>query len=373
MIHIESINPKKSLKAFIDFPHDLYKKDSNYIPELYIMQKELLTLHPFLEHSQVQYFVAFDGSKVVGRIAAILNQNHNRHNNTTDGFFGFFDCINSTEVAAFLFDKANNWLKLRGATTMIGPVNFSFNETCGCLIDGFDCPPVVMMPYNSPYYQGLLEKNGFAKKIDLHAFRFQGHDYEDKAVRLLNRLTDRLNRSDILIRRIDMGNFKQEAMRLKEVYNRAWDKNTGFVPMTDREFDHTAKELKMILDPDFCQIAEQHGKIVGFALAIPDLNQVLAKIPRGRLFPTGLLKLLLYRKKIKGIRILLLGVVEGYRKMGIETCFYGKIINNYRKKGFNYAEASWTLEHNELINRAITSINGKPYKRYRIYTREIKS
>jgi len=158
---------------------------------------------------------------------------------------------------------------------------------------------------------------------------------------------------------------------LREVYNKAWDKNLGFVPMTDKEFDYTANDLKLVLDTDFCYIAEQEGKIVAFALAIPDINQILIKIKRGRLFPTGLIKLLLGKKKINGIRIMLLGVIDGYRKMGIEACLYGRIIKAFQARNFQYAEASWTLEDNDMVNRPIENIGGKLYREYRILEKAI--
>jgi len=223
------------------------------------------------------------------------------------------------------------------------------------------------MPYNAPYYQDLIEHIGFTKTVDLSAFRFGEDGYDDRSVRLLGQLQERLKRNRIYLRKINMKNFKEEAVSIREVYNKAWDKNTGFVPMTDHEFDHIGKEMKMILDSDFCQLAEQDGKIVGFALAIPDFNQVLKKVKRGRLLPTGLFKILLNRKKVSGIRIILLGVIDGYRKMGIEACLYGTIIKEYRRKKLKYAEASWTLEHNHLINNAIVAIKGEPYKKYRVY------
>ncbi|WEA00625.1 hypothetical protein [Mucilaginibacter sp. SJ] len=367
MIQIKSITPKDGLTAFIDFPYDLYKDDSNYVPELFIAQKELFTKHPFHEHSSVQYFLAYDGDKVVGRIAAILNNRHNEYNHAADGFFGFFDCIDDQIVANLLFGAVTEWLEHRNVKHIIGPANFSFNETCGLLIEGFEFSPVVMMPYNPAYYQRLIENIGFTKKIDLLAFRFGEDDYDDKSVRLLDPILERLKRNRIVLRKIDMKNFKREAVSIREVYNKAWDKNTGFVPMTDHEFDHIGKEMKMILDPDFCQLAEQDGQIVGFALAVPDFNQVLKKVKRGRLFPNGLIKILLNKKKITGIRIILLGVVDSYRKMGIEACLYGTIIKEYRRKNLKYAEASWTLENNHLINSAIVAIKGEPYKKYRIY------
>lgn len=168
-----------------------------------------------------------------------------------------------------------------------------------------------------------------------------------------------------------MKNFKTEVKAVREVYNKAWDSNLGFVPMTEKEFDYLAKDLKLVLDPDFCLVAEQDGKLVGFSLSIPDINQILIKIKRGRLFPFGLLKLLLLRRKIKGLRIMALGVIDGYRKMGIEACLYGLTIKAFQEKKLEYAEASWTLEHNDLVNKAIEHINGIPYRKYRILEKAI--
>ena len=372
MKSIVAVSTKKQLATFIDFPHDLYQADPNYVPELFIAQKDLLTTHPFHKHSSLQCFLLYDGEKVIGRIAAILNNSHNKMNNANDGFFGFFDCINDQDAANQLLDTADQWLKDKGVTGKImGPVNFSTNESCGLLIEGFDMPPVVMMPYNASYYPALLEGWGLKKQVDLIAWRFNGDNYDDRSVKLMDRLEDRLKRNDITIRKINMKNFKQEANSLREVYNKAWDKNMGFVPLNDEEFDYQAKDLKLVLDADFCLVAEQDGKLVGFGAAIPDMNQIQIKIKKGRLLPTGIFKLLFGKKKVKGIRILLLGVIDGYRKMGIEACIYGKIIKAYRAKGMEYAEASWTLEHNDLVNNAIIAIKGDPYKKYRIYERAI--
>jgi GNAT superfamily N-acetyltransferase len=365
------VSNKKELAKFIDFPHDLYKDDPYYVPELFIAQRDLLTTHPFHKHSQVQPFLAYDGDKIVGRIAAINNTNHNQFNNTNEGFFGFFDCINDAEVSGLLFDTVIKWLKEKKLDKIVGPVNPSTNETCGLLIKGFDSSPMVMMTYNPSYYIDLVEKAGLKKQVDLLAWHWDKTSYSDKSVQLLDKLQDRLKRSDIHIRKVNMKKFKEEAAALREVYNTAWDKNMGFFPMTNEEFDYTAKDLKMILDPDFCLLAEQHGKIVGFGVAIPDINSILKTIKRGRLLPTGIFKLLLNKSKVKGIRIMLLGVIDGYRKMGIEAVLYGNIIKEYRRKGLEYAEASWTLEQNDMVNRAIEAIGGDQYKTYRIYEKAI--
>jgi hypothetical protein len=373
MKQVLPVENKQQLKAFIDFPHALYKADPYYVPELYIAQKDLLTpgKHPFHEHSSLQLYLAYEDGEVVGRIAAILNNNHNAFNNRQDGFFGFFDCINDGEVAELLFRQVRQWLLAKGVRTMIGPVNFSTNESCGLLIEGFDSSPVAMMPYNFPYYIELLEKQGFEKKVDLLAYQFRAEGYNDKAARMAEALRNRLEQKGIIIRPINLKRYKQEAESLREIYNSAWDKNLGFVPMTPKEFDYMAKDLKMIVDPEFCLIAEHNGKVVGFSLAIPDINQILKKIKRGRLLPTGIFKLLLQRKKINAVRILALGVIEGYRKMGIEACFYGAAMQKHQEKNMKSAEASWILENNVLMNQGLLKMDAKPYKRYRIYEKAL--
>ena len=372
MKKIVQVNSKKELGTFIDFPHDLYKDDPNYVPELFIAQRDLLTKHPFHKHNELQCFLAYDGDKVTGRIAAILNNAHNDYNKRNDGFWGFFDCINDQETANMLFDAATKWLKDKGVDQKsIGPVNFSTNEACGLLIKGFDSPPMLMMTYNYPYYADLIEKYGFEKQMDLIAWHWDGDGYDDKSIRLLGALQERLKRNNIVIRKVDLKNFKSEVEKVREVYNSAWDQNSGFVPFTDAEFDWLAKDLKLILDENFVYVAEQNNKIVGFGLALPNYNEIFKKIKRGRLLPTGIFKLLLGKKNIQSIRIYALGVIDGYRKMGIEACLYGSIIKEYRERGLKHAEAGWTLENNVLINEAIKAIKGDPYKTYRLYEKDI--
>jgi len=372
MIEIRPVSSKGGLADFIDFPHDLYQNDPYYVPELFIAQRDLLTKHPFHKHNSLQAFLAYDNGKIVGRIAAILNNTHNEFNQRNDGFFGFFDCIDNDAIATELFSKVKNWLQQKGVTQkIIGPVNFSTNEPCGLLVKGFDSSPVLMQTYNFPYYIDLIEKQGFTKQVDLIAWNWEGQSYDDKSVRLLNALQERLKRNNIVIRKVNLKDFKNETVKLREVYNKAWDQNTGFVPLNDEEFDWLAKDLKLILDPDFALVAEQDGKIVAFGLALPDYNQLFKTIKKGRLLPTGIFKLLFNKKKISRIRIYALGVVDGYRKMGIEAVLYGTIIKNYKEKGFKCAEAGWTLENNTLINNAIEAIKGDPYKTYRIYEKDI--
>lgn len=368
MTQILPVTSKKDMTRFIDFPHDLYKDEQNYVPEIFIGQRDLLTpgKHPFYEHSSIQLFLAFDNGKITGRIAAIHNVNHNAFTGDKDGFFGFFDCINDQETANLLLKSAVDWVKTKGLTRIIGPANPTTNDVCGLLVDGFDLPPIAMMPYNAPYYLELLTKAGFHKKTDLLAYELNVVEANDRSVKLIDTLESRLKRSGITIRKVDVKNFKNEVPKIREVYNKAWDKNLGFVPMTDKEFDYLAKDLKMILDPNYCLVAEKGDQVVGFVVAIPDINQILIKMSRGRLLPTGIFKLLFLKKNITRLRVLTLGVLEGYRKMGIEACLYGHIIKNTYGTKITGGECSWMLEENYLMNHAIEQINAKLYKRYRL-------
>ena len=373
MIEIIAVKTAKQLKAFIDFQHDLYKDDANYVPELFIAQRDLLSpgKHPFHEHSTLQAFLAYRNNVAVGRIAAIMNNNHNSFNKVNEGFFGFFDAINDQEVADQLFQSAAAWLRQQGANMLVGPANPTTNDACGLLIDGFDTPPVAMMTYNKPYYATLIERAGLKKQVDLLAYDLPTATADERSIRLQQAIEARLKTKGITIRRINMKDFKNEVRKVKEVYNSAWDKNLGFVPSTDAEFSYMAKDMKMILDPDFCLVAEHNGTFVGFALAIPDINQILRRIPRGRLLPFGIFKLLFGVKKVNYVRVLALGVVDGYRKLGIEACFYARIIRHAKEKNLKGGEASWILEHNEMMKKGIESINGKVYKTYRMYEKPL--
>ena len=356
-------------KQFIDFPHLLYADDAYYVPELYIAQKELLDekKNPFFKHAQVKLFLAKRADKIVGRIAAIKNDNHVAYTGESVGFFGLFDLVNDEKVVKALLDAAVSWLKKEGLTGMIGPANLSSNDTFGLLVEGFDDSPMVMMTYNKPYYQDLLEKYGLRKKTDLLAYFLTPEGSSKRSLKLADVVEKRLSQRNIVIRKINMKDFKNEAQRIKEVYNSAWDKNWGFVPATDEEFAHLAEGLKLVVDPDFVYVAEHEGQLVGFVLTLPDINQIVKTMKWGRLLPFGIFKLLFQKKKINRVRVVTLGVVEGYRKMGIEGIFYAKMIQTALDKNIKTAEASWILEDNEMMNKGMIDLGAKVYKRYRVF------
>lgn len=372
-MEILEANEWKLKKRFIDFPHDLYEGDANYVPELFVAQKDLLDekKNPFFLHAKAQLYLAVREGKVLGRIAAIRNNNYNSFSGTMACFFGFFDVVEDYEVAKALLDAAVNWAKKEGLNSIIGPANFSTNDTAGLLVEGFDSPPVVMMTYNKPYYKDLLERYGFVKQMDMLAYHGVQEKTNHQSLRLSKQIQARLAKNGIVVRNVDMKRFNQELEGVRDVYRAAWDKNWGFVPPTDAEFDHLAKDMKLILDPDFALLAEHNGKAVGFALAIPDINVITRTIKRGRLLPTGIFKLLFQRKKIKRLRIILLGVKEEYRKMGVEGVFYASIISKAMERGFTEGEASWILDNNEMMKRGIEHVGMVPYKRYRMYEKSL--
>ncbi|UXP32893.1 hypothetical protein N6H18_02845 [Reichenbachiella agarivorans] len=373
MISIKQVSNKKDLKKFIDFPHELYANDEHYVPELYMAQADMLnkSTFPFFQHSEAEFFLAYQDDKIVGRIAAIKNNNYIEYTNKQVGQFGFFDTIDDYEVAKALLDTVKNWIAQHGLNQITGPYNYSTNETCGTLIEGFDSPPTLMMTYNKPYYADFMDRYGFEKDMDLLSYIVYTKDVPEKLTRMSNLLFERLNSKGITIRKANLSKFKEEVDKLYQIYNSAWEKNWGFVPMTEAEFKHSAKDMKMIVDPDFLLIAEAEGKPIAFSLSLPDLNMPLKHLKRGRLLPFGLFKLLYYKRKINRVRVITLGIVEQYRKLGIDAYFYAKAFEEAKNKKMLFGEASWILENNEMMNRAITNINGKVYKKHRLYKKAI--
>jgi len=371
MVQIKKVESKKDLKAFIGFPYKLYADEALYVPDLRIVQKETLDKkkNPFFHHADAEYFIAVDDhGKVLGRIGAITNDNYVKHWKENYGFFGFFESVNDKEVSGALFDEVKSWLKGKGVEGIYGPMNPSTNDTVGTLIAGFDTPPYVMMVHNKPYYDELIKSAGFSKKMDLFSYRFKTDDFPHRYLQLADNIEKRLNAEGITIRQVNFKKIKEEAPKLRFIYNKAWEKNWGFIPMDDDEFDALTQELKMVTTPDFVYIAEDKGKPVAFIAILPDINQVTKTIRDGRLFPFNFLKLINFKKKVNRGRVLTLGLIDGYRLKGIDTVMYARCFEAAKKRNYVEAEASWILENNTMMNRILKNINADPYKTYRIYS-----
>jgi GNAT superfamily N-acetyltransferase len=365
-IDIVAVDGKKALNEFVELPYGLYRDDPYWVPPLRIAVKELLdrAKHPYYANAEVEFFLARQDGRVVGRIAGIIDKAHNRVHEENAGFFGFFESVNDVAVARALLSRARQWVTERGARFIRGPVNPSTNYECGMLIDGFDSSPMVMMTYNPRYYPALMEQVGLRKAKDLLAYLSNSHKIEMKKI---DRIADRvLKTSGVRVRPINLKDFAAEVDRVWEVYSKAWIRNWGFIPMAREEFALMGKEMKQILKTDLVLIGEVKDRVVGFALALPDVNYAL-KPAGGNLLPTGLLKILYYQRLIKSVRVLALGVVEEYRTSGLAAAFYATLVRNARKLGYGDCEMSWILEDNVLMNRSLEVMGAKRYKTYRIY------
>ena len=331
------------------------------------------TKNPFFEHGEAEYFLAERDGAIVGRIAAITNHLHNETHGDRVGFFGFFECIDDQAVADALFGAAEGWCRAKGHDILRGPASFSVNDECGLLVDGFEFPPALMMPHNPPFYVGLVERARFTTAKNLLVYRGGREDYYVPVPERLSRGTELIRqRMGITIRPLDLKHFDQEVEMVKQIYNAGWEKNWGFVPMTEREIDHLAEQFRPVVIPDFVPIAEKDGKVIGFGIALPDLNVVFRKNRGGHLLPV-LPRLLwaLKRRKIRRARILLLGVLPEYRGKAVDAMLYHWIWTRAEKLGFSWGEAGWILEDNPAMNASLEKMTFRVYKTYRLYDRPI--
>ncbi|MFL5351858.1 N-acetyltransferase [Archangium sp.] len=373
-VEVTPVRSSADRTAFIRLTYSLYKGDPNFVPHLEMERRDFMDpkKHPFFEFGEVEFFLARRGKQVVGRIAAVNNPRYNEFHGTNVGFFGLFECVNDAGVARALFDTAAAWLRAKGFTSVIGPMSYSTNGEVGLLIEGFDTPPAIMTTYNPRYYAALMDANGFAKAKDLFAWELSASTPPpEKVARIAEKIR---HREGVTVRPVNLKDFDTEVARVKAMYNAAWEKNWGFVPMTEHEFDHLARDLKQMVKPELALVAEVKGEPVGFALTIPDANEAI-KVANGRLttfgLPIGLAKLLLATRHIRRLRLVLLGTVEGYRRRGLDAILYLDTLNKARELGYEGGEISWTLEDNHLVNRAIESMGGKRSKLYRVYERPL--
>jgi GNAT superfamily N-acetyltransferase len=365
----------RELRRFIDLPYRLHARDPLWVPPLRRDMKTLLSpsKNPFFEHGQAEYLLAERNGQVVGRIAAISNRLHNETHDDKVGFFGFFECVDDQAVANALFQAAAEWCRGRGHDVLRGPASFSVNDECGLLVAGFDTPPTLMMPHNPPYYMRLIEQAGFAKAKDLWVYQGGSEAGYVPVPERLARGTELIRqRQGITLRSLNIKDFQGEVERIKALYNEAWEKNWGFVPMTEHEIDHLAEQFKPVVIPELVPMAEKDGKLIGFGIALPDLNVVFRRHRSGRLFPL-ILDLLwsLKRRKIRRARILLLGVTPEYRGKGVDAMLYHWIWTRSGERGIYWGEAGWILEDNPAMNAGLEKMTFSVYKTYRLYDRRI--
>jgi len=362
------VSDGRGLARFIAFPYDHYRGDPLWAPQLRMDVATLLSprKNPFFRHADARYFLARSGGRVVGRIAAIKNDAHTELHGDRVGFYGFFESLDDQAVATVLFDAAAGWLRSQRLDTMRGPMSPSINDECGLLVEGFDTPPTVMMPHNPRYYVPLHTRYGFAKAKDLLAYEGSGEEPPERVLRAVRVLGER---KGITLRPLNMKRFAAEVELVKALYNAAWEKNWGFVPLTEAEIDHLAKQLKPIVVPELVCFAERAGQVIGFAVALPDLNVALRHNPSGRLY--GIPLILWHARKITRLRVLLLGALKQYRASGVDALMYHWIWTQGRAKGYRWGEGGWILEDNAPMNNAALQLGFRPYKTYRIYDKAL--
>lgn len=349
---------------FIRFPLDLYSKDPFFVPQLNSDMRSLFSQkNPFYQHAEIKYFIALRNGKIAGRIAAFVNNRHNEFHREKTGFFGFFDCVDDSSVSDALYSKAVEFLRGKEMESMRGPMNFSTNEECGILLEGFDEPPFIMMPYNRPYYIELSEKFGMKKIKDLYAYIYKVQDDMPEKVYRVAAIAEKRGLS---VRPINMKRFKEDMMIFREVYHSAWQDNWGFIPMTEEELQYSAERLKQIIVPEMTLIAEKDGVPIGFFGLVPDFNSVLQHM-NGKLNPVTIAKALYYSRKIKDLRVMLLGIRKEFRNKGVEALLYKHGWPPIKRGKYERVEFSWILEDNIPVQRTIEIFGGRVYKKYRIY------
>ena len=365
-LQVEEVKNQQDLMTFIRFPWEIYQGDRYWVPPLI---KDLLLKfnpsHPFRSHSEMIFFLAYWGKKVVGRIVGIIDHHYIEFHQEKLGFFGFFESIPDAEVAGTLLSRVADWLKGHGINKMAGPMNPSTNDECGLLVEGFDSSPCLMMPYNPRTYPSLLEGFGLRKKMDLYAYLLETPTFH---IARLDRITERLRKREpqLYVRPINLRHFGEELKIVKEIYNQAWSKNWGFVPMTDEELNLTAKELKPLVVSELILFAYWGKTPIAFSVSLPDYYEVLKHL-NGKIGLLGAIKFLYYSKKINKIRVMLLGVKHDFQKKGVEGLLYIETFKRGNKKGYHQAECSWILEENILMQHGIEAMGGTRYKTYRIY------
>lgn len=366
------VSSKDERKRFIEFIYDFYQDAEHWVPPLRMDQKKLIDTekNPFFQNAEIELFIAEKNGKDVGRIAAIVDHRFNEFHKTRTGHFGFFECINDQHTANLLFRVASDWLKDRGMNKVMGPASPSMMDTIGVLIDGFDKDPYVLMPYNYDYYDDLIKAAGFQKEMDLYAYMVDTETVSlDRMNRAMKIVKHRL--PDIKIRPVDLKNLKSEIDIVRNIFNQAWKKNWGFIPLTEAEFDAVAKDLKFIIDTDFAHIAEMNGEPVGFSIGIPNINEIL-KTMNGNLFPFGIFKLLWKKRKLNSLRTALMGVVPEHQGKGIDALLHHRSIQNgLQGENKTESEMSWVLESNPEMIRVAERIGGKLDKTYRMYSKEL--
>nr|WP_256329336.1 N-acetyltransferase [Nitrosomonas sp. Nm33] len=361
------------MSTFIDIPWRIYANDPLWVPPLRLERRlHFSRFNPFLEHAKWQAWIAYKGKEAVGRISAQVDTLHRQRYGADTGHFGSLECINDSEVFAKLMHTAEIWLTEQGTRHVSGPFNLSINQESGILVEGFDTPPVVMMPHSPKWYGPLLEQCGYQPAKDLLAYRI-AVDFEPP--RIMRTVIQKFSKQ-IKLRTLRRNKFSEEMEILRDIFNDAWSENWGFVPFTQPEFAELGSNLRWLVPSEYIQIAEVEDVPVAFMAALPNLNEIFAQL-NGNLFPTGWLRLIKQLKSntVRTARIPLMGVRKQFHNTPLGMALAFMVINAPRQaglaRGVKEVELSWILEDNKAMRSILESIGCKEYKRYRLYEKTL--
>ncbi len=365
-VEVCRVDSNADLMKFIKFPWEIYRDNEHWVPPLIKEQKRFLSsANPFFEHAEAEYYLAKRGGRICGRISMSIDRNYIDFHEEKMGAFGFFEAINDFDVASRLLDTARERLKEKGMDIMRGPFNFTTNHECGLLVDGFDTDPVMLSTYNPPYYSELIEQYGLKKARDLYSYLIMDPDGEIN-LSYMDGMVERATKNRVVARPVNLKDVRGEMERVKEVYNNAWSKNWGFVPLTEAEIDDFAQHMKHLVIADLAYIGELDGKPIGFLLFLPDYNVVFKKT-NGKMGPLQILQLLWHKNRIKKGRLFMMGVHKEYQRTGVAAAMMDVAFKSAINKGFRVADYSWILEDNMPVRSILEFAGAKIYKTHRIY------
>lgn len=375
-IHVQPVTARQDLRAFVKFPWRVYKGDPNWVPPL--ISERLDYLDPatglFFRHADVTLFLARRNREVVGTIAAFIDHRRADYLDRQEGGFGFFEVIEDYTVAERLLDAACQWLQARNMPLVRGPTSFTANDCPGVLIDGADCPPVMLEAHNPPYYKDFLERYGMEKDHDLfawRAFRSQIGEELKNIPPQLARVADVARKvANVTIRRIRMEKWDEEIATAHHLFDATLRHIPDHIPLDETEFRRFADQMRSFLDPDLALFAEVEGAPIGFCVAIPDVNRVLIHL-NGRLFPLGWLKMARYVRQIDVVSFKLMGILEEYRRRGIDALLYLEAVKAVFEKGYQWLDGSLTSEYNPMVNLIAHRLGAERYKHYRLYQKKL--
>jgi hypothetical protein len=375
-VSIRPVRTRRELKRFVKVPFRLHRSSEQWVPPLVFERMQFLDRkkNPWFEHGEAELFLAERDGEAVGRISAHLDRRWDEFQGGRDAMFGFFEAAEDPEVVRALFDAATEWALARGRERLLGPMDFTTNDEIGILIEGFERQPMILEPWHPPYYQRLIEAEGFGKAMDVLMWELRMGELKEgeKFDPSIHEAAEKaLHDEGITIRNMRKRDMAGEVRRFMDVYNEAWGDNWGFVPITDAEVEFQAKNLKQVLDEEWTFMAEKDGEVIGAALTLPDINQVMAGL-NGRLLPFGWAKFLLGKCKIDRLRVFALGVKHDYRHTGVAAGLYLEHIKMAAQPDkIHWGEMGWILETNKPMNRAMEGMGGKIVKKYRLYERPL--